>query len=1214
MSRKKLPARASLARNTLPPASPRMLTLAAALLVLPASAWSDPTEITAVTFPGETSTTATIEGDVVLGGTVDLDYIGGANGVIVRKATTDFTYNSETETLTGASNGNTVNVKGAVTVTVSDEAKYYTVIGGATVNQEGVSSGNTVNVTVDSGNTVIGNDNKGSVVGGVGATLGALDPPISINATGNTVNLTAGESNSITVNKDVIGGLSTHGDATGNAVNIHGATAGVVINDSVYGGSADSHNATTGDASEGNAHNNTVTIDGKVTITGIVSGGATYHGHADANEVDYNSNSADSTVKWIIGGRVAVGDATSNVVTIAGNGTIDEVTGGSAGGDTAEETGNAAGNSVTIGGNVTINKMTYGGVTSYGNATGNTVTINGGTVKDGIAGGVVTGEGNATDNHLVIKASALGGKESTNQIVAGGESNNGDISGNTVSITGDAETGTTNDKYITVFGAYTWNATSASEIESTISGNRVTITDTAFTHASSYLKGGGTDLRHTDSTVNVSGNSVVLSGKSYVGKIYGGEVTTGGTTGAGGDATNNSVSINTTHAFTNGQKIVVTGGWTSAGNANGNTVTLARQGVFGAVTGGRATGSADGNVVTVTGTAPGEGGEYALKIDSVTGGTTTGASDNTGSASENVVDIGNAVVSGAIIGGSGKTLAQGNRVTIVDAKVGVVTAGKTLDGDVIDNHVTIRNSTITGDVYAGVTGTEAADKATGNSVTLDNVTIDATAGEISIAAANITAGSATGEATGNTVTLTGEIGLTGSNAVNLTGVNITGATPANDAYTGNTLEVRDYKAAEGSAAFGEISGFETYNFHFENVPLGSDPVLSAGEITLDNGKTGDALQNAKVNLTLAGAAATLKQGDTVQLFDDSDDIIAGADAAVLTITQGAVLKYTGTLGNDGAIEITDVGATPGSKALAEGALAGLALLTQGGDLAADKGIAAATRSAANGDLVGFGAVGGGSLRYDTGSHVDVDGYSLLAGLSYGVGLSAGKLALGAFFEYGSGDFNTSNSLPGGKLKGSGDTEYLGGGLLARFDHAGGEAGHFYTEGSLRFGKAETEFSSRALNARYDIEGGYFGVHLGAGYVWKLSDRANLDLYGKYLWSHQKGDNVRLSSGDPVKFDDVDSHRLRIGARIDWQATDRVSPYAGLAYEHEFDGEAKATAHGYPIEAPDLKGSTGIGELGVSFRAGQYVTLEAGAQAYAGKRDGVTGSLKLKIEF
>ncbi|MDR1228610.1 MAG: hypothetical protein LBK55_10910, partial [Azoarcus sp.] len=66
--------------------------------------------------------------------------------------------------------------------------------------------------------------------------------------------------------------------------------------------------------------------------------------------------------------------------------------------------------------------------------------------------------------------------------------------------------------------------------------------------------------------------------------------------------------------------------------------------------------------------------------------------------------------------------------------------------------------------------------------------------------------------------------------------------------------------------------------------------------------------------------------------------------------------------------------------------------------------------------------------------------------------------------------------------------------------------------------------------------------------------------------------------------------------------------------HEFDGEAKATAYGQAIDAPELKGGTAIGELGLSFKAGKAVTLDVGVQGYTGKRDGATGSLKLKIAF
>jgi hypothetical protein len=65
-----------------------------------------------------------------------------------------------------------------------------------------------------------------------------------------------------------------------------------------------------------------------------------------------------------------------------------------------------------------------------------------------------------------------------------------------------------------------------------------------------------------------------------------------------------------------------------------------------------------------------------------------------------------------------------------------------------------------------------------------------------------------------------------------------------------------------------------------------------------------------------------------------------------------------------------------------------------------------------------------------------------------------------------------------------------------------------------------------------------------------------------------------------------------------------------------DGEANATAYGMPIEAPRMKGGTGIGELGLKISPGADVpfTADLGVQGYAGKREGVTGSLTFRFEF
>jgi outer membrane autotransporter protein len=236
----------------------------------------------------------------------------------------------------------------------------------------------------------------------------------------------------------------------------------------------------------------------------------------------------------------------------------------------------------------------------------------------------------------------------------------------------------------------------------------------------------------------------------------------------------------------------------------------------------------------------------------------------------------------------------------------------------------------------------------------------------------------------------------------------------------------------------------------------------------------------------------------------------------------------------------------------------------------------------------------------------------------------GRLTLGAFVEYGSGSYDTYNSFTNaGAVHGDGDIRHIGGGLLGRFDFAGSESGHFYAEASGRAGRIENEYANSDLRdpatgiaASYESSSAYFGFHLGVGRVFNLSDSASLDLYAKYFFTRQKGDEVTLTGGDRVSFKDVDSSRLRVGTRFNYDVNRNLGIYAGVAYEREFNGVAKATTNGRAITAPSIKGGTFIGELGLSLRPSASVpfTIELGAQGYAGKRRGVTGSLSLKFEF
>ncbi|MDR3055191.1 MAG: autotransporter outer membrane beta-barrel domain-containing protein, partial [Zoogloeaceae bacterium] len=181
--------------------------------------------------------------------------------------------------------------------------------------------------------------------------------------------------------------------------------------------------------------------------------------------------------------------------------------------------------------------------------------------------------------------------------------------------------------------------------------------------------------------------------------------------------------------------------------------------------------------------------------------------------------------------------------------------------------------------------------------------------------------------------------------------------------------------------------------------------------------------------------------------------------------------------------------------------------------------------------------------------------------------------------------------------------------------------HAYAEGSLQVGSVKTEFHSadlvdaRGVGARYDSRSNYYGLHLGAGYVWNFSEKSGLEAYGKYLHARRDSDRVTLNTGDPLRFNAVESHRLRFGGRYFW-TTNTVKPYIGIAWEHEFDGKAKATSYNLPIKAPELKGDTGIVELGLTMTPSNTLplTVNFGLQGYTGKREGVSGNLRVEYRF
>ncbi|MDR1662361.1 MAG: autotransporter outer membrane beta-barrel domain-containing protein, partial [Azoarcus sp.] len=210
----------------------------------------------------------------------------------------------------------------------------------------------------------------------------------------------------------------------------------------------------------------------------------------------------------------------------------------------------------------------------------------------------------------------------------------------------------------------------------------------------------------------------------------------------------------------------------------------------------------------------------------------------------------------------------------------------------------------------------------------------------------------------------------------------------------------------------------------------------------------------------------------------------------------------------------------------------------------------------------------------------------------------------------------------GAVKGDGDIRYAGGGLLAHYDADRG----FYIEATVRTGQVETDFKSRDLvdylgrYAKYDAQMRYTGAHMGAGREWKIGEGRALGVHGQYFWLRQESERVTLSTGDSIKFEAMDSERLRVGLRFSQKVLASWSGYAGIACEYEFDGKARASANTvaarYAIDAPKVDGATGIAEAGFTVKQSQSfpVGIDIGLQGYGGQRRGLTGSLSVNRVF
>lgn len=766
-----------------------------------------------------------------------------------------------------------------------------------------------------------------------------------------------------------------------------------------------------------------------------------------------------------------------------------------------------------------------------------------------------------------------------NRVTFSGGSIAGDVRGGYSSFTG-----TVTDNHVTitggsmrnVYGGYAYNA-DASYNTATI-GN---VTGTVF-----GIYGGYSHYR------NVTGNEVTINVGTTAEYVWGGCAYNAGT----GTASDNKVNINGGTV-----NIAVYGGESQNGAASGNTVNISG-GTVKAVFGGNSNSStATNNTVTISGGAVSQ---------DVQGGYT-----NTGAATGNTVTIsGSGTVGRDVYGGfafNGTT--GGNTVNISGGQVvGTVYggAGTTATG----NTVNISGGQVAGTVYGGGGG-----NVTGNTVNISGGTFGNT----------IFAGGGT-TVTGNTVNISGSPDLTNATILGHNDMNVAVWSTA-----GNILNVK----SSGMRAK-DVANFQYYNFY---LPAAVTPGSTMLAVTNAADLTG-----TTIGVGLVGAPTVLRQGDQVTLINAPAGLTAPgingtiavkpvsiARADVFTLTTDANNLYAtatslqagggsnppggGSNPPGGDPNPPSGGLNPQAKALLEGRMAAIANISQGADLLAAQGMASARSTLVTGNApAGFFAMSGSHNQYQTGSHIDVNGFSLIAGVGKKNATASGTMLNGLFLEYGRGNYSTYNSfvnLP--SARGGGDTRYFGGGYLARSQDGSGQ----YLEGSVRAGRASTNFHSGDLsaaigqNVAYDISSPYYGLHLAFGKEKEVGQNRTLDTYVKGIWTHQNASSATVT-GDPISFDAVNSNRWQLGMKLTHKVNEQTTVRSGLAYSYEFDGKARGTAYGMSIDAPSLKGSTGIVEVGVTLgsKNNKNHFFDLSLQGFAGKVKGIAGNVEVTWRF
>ena len=394
-------------------------------------------------------------------------------------------------------------------------------------------------------------------------------------------------------------------------------------------------------------------------------------------------------------------------------------------------------------------------------------------------------------------------------------------------------------------------------------------------------------------------------------------------------------------------------------------------------------------------------------------------------------------------------------------------------------------------------------------------------------------------------------------------------------------------------------------------------LITAGALKAGNITTG----------TLTDGLITIDKGIKVAIGPDGNKLVGVVNGTTPPGGGGTTPPGGGGTtppGGGGTTPPGGGGTTPGAGSLyaaadakspVETQSAALTMLNLGHDLLTTAGYenaALAVDGEEEGSVNPFITMSANNQKLDTGSHVDLKAWNMNLGFAKKINNNSGKLLIAPVIEYGRGSYDSY--LDNG-THGDGDAHFWGAGLMAKQLNDDG----LYYEGSLRAGRMSTDYQSAVAGGiKYDSDATYYAAHLGMGKVVQLNDKDTIDYYAKLFYTRQQGDKVTVGTGATYDFDATTSLRTRLGARYTHQLSEKNAFYAGLAWQHEFDGESNAivatTLGSASAPAPSMKGDTGIMELGWRVNNSDKFELGLGVNGSVGKQKGVGFNLSLNFSF